>query len=79
MAKKRTFAPRRRCGTMAAHMRLLEAYAPLRARQARLEQQTARRRSELALAVPKLVTVKVVVNVVYRTEAQNVSNAQVKS
>ena len=70
---------RRRCGTMAAHMRLLEAYAPLRARQSRLEQQTARRRSELAAAVPKLVTVKVVVNVVHRTDAQNVSDAQVKS
>ena len=70
---------RRRCGAMAVHMRLLEAYASLRARQARLEQQTARRRSEVAAAVPKLVTVKVVVNVVYRTDAQNVSNAQVKS
>ena len=60
-------------------MRLLEAYAPLRARQARLEQQTARRQSEAAAAVPKLVTVKVVVNVVHRTDAQNVSDAQVKS
>ena len=70
---------RRRCGAMAVHMRLLEAYAPLRARQARLEQQTARRRSEVAAAVPKLVTVKLVVNIVYRTDAQNVSDAQVKS
>ena len=78
MAKKRT-APRRRCGAMAVHMRLLEAYAPLRGRQARLEQQTARRQSEAAAALPKLVTVKVVVNVVYRTDAQNVSDAQVKS
>jgi hypothetical protein len=70
---------RRRCGAMAVHMRLLEAYAPLRGRQARLEQQTARRRSELAAAAPKLVTVKVVVNVVHRTDAQNVSEAQIKS
>jgi len=72
--------PRRRCGTMAAHMRLLEASASFRTRQARLELATARRRSlATALAVPKLVTVDVVVNVVYRTAAQNVSDAQVAS
>jgi hypothetical protein len=63
---------------MAAHMSLLEAYAPFRARQARLEVATARRRS-VALAVPKVVTVRVVVNVVHRTDEQNVSDAQVKS
>lgn len=71
---------RRRCGTMAAHMRLLEEHAPFRARQARIELATARRRSALAAAVkPPLVTVDVVVNVVYKTAAQNVSDAQVKS
>ena len=32
-----------------------------------------------AAAVPKLVTVDVVVNVVYQTDAQNVSDAQIKS
>jgi hypothetical protein len=72
---------RRLCGTMAAHMRLLEEYAPFRARQSRLEQETARRRA-LALAVtvkPPLVTVPVVVNVVYRADEENVSDAQVKS
>jgi len=72
---------RRLCGTMAAHMRLLEEYAPFRARQSRLEQETARRRAlALALAVkPPLVTVPVVVNVVYRSDEENVSDAQVKS
>ena len=71
---------RRRCGTMAAHMRLLEEYAPFRARQARIELATARGRSALAVAAkPPLVTVDVVVNVVYKTDAQNVSDAQVKS
>lgn len=72
---------RRLCGTMAAHMRLLEEYAPFRARQSRLEQETARRRA-LALAVavkPLLVTVPVVVNVVYRSDEENVPDAQVKS
>ena len=72
-------ARRRQCGSLAAHMRLLEAYAPFRARQARLELATARSRSVAALAVPKLVTVDVVVNVVYRTDAQNVKDAQIKS
>ena len=72
---------RRRCGTMAAHMRLLEEYAPFRARQSRLEQETARRRS-LAAAVavkPPLMKVPVVVNVVYRSDEQNVSLTQIRS
>jgi hypothetical protein len=73
-------ARRRICGTMAAHMRLLESYAPFRSRQARLETVTARMRSAAAAAVkPKPVRIEVVVNVVYRNEAQNVSDAQVKS
>jgi hypothetical protein len=63
---------------MAAHMRLLEEYAPFRARQARLELATARRRA-VAPEVPALVTIDVVVNVVYKTEAQNVSDAQIES
>jgi hypothetical protein len=71
---------RRRCGTMAVHMRLLEEYAPFRARQSRLETASVRRRSALFVeAKPPLVTVDVVVNVVYRTAGQNVSDAQVKS
>ena len=39
-------APRRRtCGTMAAHMRLLEMFPQFRARQFQLEQETQRRRT----------------------------------
>ena len=84
MARKKRAAKgrarRRLCGAMAAHMRLLEAHASFRGRQQRLELATARRRSlAAAAAVPKLVTVDVVVNVVYRTAAQNVSDAQIKS
>ena len=76
MARKR-----RLCGTMAAHMRLLEEYAPFRGRQRRLEQETTRRRSLAAAAAAKLPLVKVpvVVNVVYRTEEQNVPLAQIRS
>jgi hypothetical protein len=75
MARKR-----RLCGTMAAHMRLLEVYAPFRGRQRRLERLTALRRA-LAAAVPKppLVKVPVVVNVVFRGDEQSVSDAQIKS
>ena len=36
-------------------------------------------RRETAAAVPKRVTVDVVVNVVYQTDEQNVSSAQIKS
>jgi hypothetical protein len=77
-AKRASRRPRRRCGTMAAHMALLESYAPYRKRQAELELATVARR-ETAAAVPKRVTVDVVVNVVYQTDAQNVSSAQIKS
>jgi pregnancy-associated plasma protein-A len=83
MAKRRTSAPggaspRRRCGTMAVHMRLLEQSAGFRSRQARLEMETVRRRSAKAAPRP-LVTVDVVVNVVYQTDAQNIKAAQIKS
>jgi hypothetical protein len=70
--------PRRRCGTMTAHMRLLEEAPAFRGRQARLEMATVRRRAERA-APPALVTVDVVVNVVYKTDEQNVDDAQIQS
>jgi hypothetical protein len=73
MARKR-----RLCGAMAAHMRLLEEYAPFRRRQAQLERRTAARRA-LPERKLKLVKVPVVVNVVYRTDEQNVSLSQVRS
>jgi hypothetical protein len=64
---------------MAAHMRLLEVYAPFRRRQRSLEEQTTLRRALPRAAKPRLVRVPVVVNVVYRTEEQNVSMAQIRS
>jgi hypothetical protein len=76
---KRT-ALHRSCGAMAAHMMLLERYPSFRASQMRLEAATSRRRdTTVNLRQVKLVTVKTVVNVVYRTEDQNVSDAQVRS
>jgi hypothetical protein len=65
---------------MAAHMLLLERFPAVRAAQMRLEGATDRRRAAGAPPKePKVVTIKTVVNVVYRTEEQNVSDAQIKS
>ena len=65
---------------MAAHMMLLEKFPSFRASQMRLEGTTARRR-DLGFDAAKIgiVTVKTVVNVVYKTPEQNVSDAQIKS
>jgi hypothetical protein len=65
---------------MAVHMMLLEKNPAFRARQFRFEQDFARRRTMgVSVAKLKTVTIDVVVNVVYKTDAQNVSDAQIKS
>jgi hypothetical protein len=65
---------------MAAHMMLLEKYPSFRASQMRLEGTTDRRRDrKFDLKKAKIVTIKTVVNVVYKTADQDVSNAQIKS
>lgn len=89
MAKKRagsrrTAAPdgelRRTCGAMAAHMMLLERFPSFRQSQMRLEGATdQRRQSADDLAKAKIVAIKTVVNVVYNTDGQNVSDAQINS
>ena len=70
---------RRSCGTMAAHMMLLEMHPSFRVAQMRLEGATAKARDAGVAKVPKVVTIKTVVHVVYKTAAQNVSDAQIKS
>lgn len=73
-------ALRRSCGAMAVHMMLLERHPSFRLSQMRLEGATNKRHSfALAAAAVKLVTVKTVVNVVYKTDVQNVSDAQINS
>lgn len=80
MAQRERPLVRRTCGTMAAHMMLLERYPAFRGRQLRLEMEYVRRRgSGQRRERAKTVTVGVVVNVVYETAEQNVSDAQVKS
>ncbi|MEO6224056.1 MAG: zinc metalloprotease, partial [Vicinamibacterales bacterium] len=70
---------RRSCGAMAAHMMLLEVHPSFRAAQMRLEGATAKQRDLGEARVPKVVTIKTVVNVVYKTADQNVSDAQINS
>jgi hypothetical protein len=72
---------KRACGAMAAHERLSELYPSFRAAQDRIEQSTRRSiMSGLAAEVArKLVRIPTVVHVVYRTGAENISDAQVKS
>jgi hypothetical protein len=84
MAKKskrsRQVPLQRSCGAMAAHMMLLERFPAFRLNQMRLEGATDRRReSRQDLKKSKLVSIKTVVNVVYKTADQNLSQQQIKS
>ncbi|MEP6690904.1 MAG: hypothetical protein ABJD07_07095, partial [Gemmatimonadaceae bacterium] len=70
----------RSCGTMSSHMRLLEMYPSFRDRLFKLEMQTEKFRSgALRVTTAPIVTIKVVVNVVYKDPSQNISDAQIKS
>jgi len=71
---------RRSCGAMAAHMMLLEKYPSFRLAQMRLEGAIDKRRQTgIDLEKAKVVKIKTVVNVVYRTDEENVSDAQIAS
>jgi hypothetical protein len=73
--------PRQRhCGAMGVHFRLLETSPGFRARQAELEQATARRMVRgLVAREARPVTIQCVVHVVYRQDGENVTDAQVAS
>jgi Pregnancy-associated plasma protein-A len=74
--------PRRRtCAHMIVHELLVETQPQYRARRLEVEEQTRRSiASGQAMRVAeKLITIPVVVHVVYRTEEENISDAQVKS
>jgi hypothetical protein len=87
MAKKRKTSAakqggnlRRSCGTMAAHMMLLERFPSYRANLLRLEEATDRRRARVTdIKKAKRVTIKTVVNVVYKDDDQNISMPQIRS
>lgn len=70
----------RSCGAMAAHMMLLEKYRAFRGNQMRLEDATAKRRQMGEdLARTRLVTVKTIVHVVFKTPDQNITDKQIES
>ncbi len=72
---------RRQCGAVQANERLYEQHPKLRERHQRIEEETRRAiETGRAEAVWRtLVTISVVVHVVYKTDAENISDAQVKS
>ena len=79
MARKKRAPRGRRCGTMSAFYRLIERHPDYRTRLVALEGVVARR---MRMARPRRVgpiTIPVVVHVVYRTAAENVSVAQIRS
>jgi len=79
--KKQKAIKRRTCGAMSVHHRLLELDPNFRLRQAQLENATAMRMSLGVRAMRKAapITIPVVVHVVYKTPAENISAAQIKS
>ena len=82
MAKRQTGSGelRRTCGTMAAHMMLLERFPAFRMNQMRLEAGTARRRQTTEdLRQAPIVTIETVVHVLYNTPEQNVTTKQINS
>ena len=69
---------RRMCGCMEVHHRLLESDPNFRGRQMDLEHATMARMT-MALARVGITTIPVVVHVVYRTAAENISVSQIRS
>jgi len=79
-SKKDAPLQRRACGAMSAHMRLLEMNPSFRGNQFKLENATSKLRASASDArLSAIATIKVVVHVVYKTAAENISDAQIKS
>src|SRR5437016_6164844 len=74
---------RRMCGAMEAHMRLLEVDPGMRQRRADIHAETSRmiqsNRAMQRVAKKGPLTIPVVVHVVYKTAAENISVAQINS
>jgi hypothetical protein len=69
----------RTCGTMEVHNRLLELHPEYRAALGRLEMATLARIASRVGAPGQEASIPVVVHVVYRTNAENISDTQVRS
>jgi hypothetical protein len=74
-------APRRKCGTMEVHERLSEESPSYRANQLRIDEFTERalRTGEAQRAMRRVITIPVVVHVVYKHAAENISKSQINS
>lgn len=70
---------RRLCGTMPADTRQLELNPDIRNARLRLESATRARRATDTIARRGVLTIPVVVHVVYKTQQQNISDAQIDS
>jgi hypothetical protein len=70
---------RRECGTMQVHRRLLDTDPNYARRLARIEEQAFRAREGLMVLRPGCTRIPVVVHVVWKTPAQNISQAQIDS
>lgn len=70
---------RRKCGTMAADARQLELDPNLRSARIRLESETRARRGTDTIARRGVLTIPVIVHVVFNTNQQNISDAQIQS
>ena len=73
-------APRiRRCATMEAHHRLLEAHPEFRARQAALQAHTERFSTTFLTARLGVTSIPVVIHVVYNVASENIRAPQIRS
>jgi hypothetical protein len=70
---------RRQCGTMEVHHRLLERHPEFRQSLVQIEMFTARAFLFGAAARTQLATIPVIVHVVYNSQEQNISDAQINS
>jgi Pregnancy-associated plasma protein-A len=78
-AAEGTVPPRRACGTMEVHHRLLEAEPTYRARQSELEQHTVSWLERAEFLRPGVTRIPVVVHVVYNAQQDNISDQQIAS
>jgi hypothetical protein len=85
MAKRKTTRARqvtpgrRQCGAVEVYHRMLERHPEFRQRQVQIEMFTARSMLFGAAARVAVATIPVIVNVVYNTDEQNISDAQINS
>ena len=76
---KKSTPRRRQCGTMSNHYRICENHPEFRKALHDLEHAAARRMTSDAKKLKLPITIPVVVHVVHKTPAENISAAQIRS